>query len=100
MRGYSRAELEYAMTELAFDSAMNDKLRFNKPVTPADFERVITGNRKHRAALRTPQRDTEIRKLLAKYPELKRENFKQCGFDEFNNPLFLHVESKRETENV
>ena len=40
-RGYSQAELSYAVEELAFDETMNDKLRYKAPVTPADFERVI-----------------------------------------------------------
>ena len=91
-RGYSRAELSYAVDELAFDETMHDKLRYKAPVTPADFERVIKSSREHRAALATPQRDTKVRELLSKYPELVREKFKQCKFDEFNNPLFLYVE--------
>ena len=91
-RGYSKAELAYAVEELAFDETMNEKLRYKAPVTPADFERVIKASREHRAALSTPQRDTKVRELLSKYPELEREKFKQCKFDEFNNPLFLYVE--------
>ena len=91
-RGYSKAELRYALEELAFDEDMNNKLRYKSPVTPADFERVIKASRQYRAMLDTPQPEREMLKICSKFPEVKRENWHKCGFDEFNNPLYRYVE--------
>lgn len=92
-RGYTKAELALAAKELPFDEVMNSKLRFDNPVIPADFERVIKAHREQVAALRTPQTQSGMFKLLQKYPELERENFKVCGYQpgEDGAPLYRYV---------
>jgi len=92
-RGYSKAELRFALEELAFDEEMNNKLRYKSPVTPADFERVIKASRQYRAMLDTPQPEREVLKICLRFPEVRRDNWKQCSFDEFNNPLYRYVEA-------
>ena len=93
-RGYKSAEIAHAMHEMPYDEDMNAKLRYRSPVTPADFEACINRVREHRAMLRTPQSEEKVRAMLSKYPELVRENWKQCKFDDRGNPLYLYVEPK------
>ncbi|MEM6783584.1 MAG: hypothetical protein AAF624_07605 [Bacteroidota bacterium] len=43
-RGYTRADLEQAATELAADPSLDAKLRYGGALTAADFRRVIEGD--------------------------------------------------------
>lgn len=43
-RGYTRADLEYATSELAADPSLDAKLRYGGALTAADFRRVIEGD--------------------------------------------------------
>lgn len=93
-RGYTRHELEFAVTELAYDEKMNDKLRFNKPVTPADFERWIKPHRKHRAALKMRIPLKHVNFLLQTYPELDRTHFYPSGTSEHDKRLYRYMPSQ------
>lgn len=91
-RGYAAAELAYAARELPYDDVVNDKLRFNRPVMPADFERLIKDIRKKRAKLKGSMRLSEAEELVMAFPgDLEIDHFHVCGFDERNRELVRYA---------
>jgi hypothetical protein len=91
LRCYTAAELAYAAQELPFDQVVNDKLRFNRPVMPADFERIIKLHRKKRAKLRRAMPLADAEELAMEFPdELSIEHFHCTGFDDDNRALYRY----------
>ena len=90
-RGYSAAEMALLREELPFDEELTSKLGYGRPVLAGDFERIVKRSRQMRAKLRAKVSAKEREELLAEHPELDRERFKQCAFDEYKNPLFIYV---------
>ena len=89
---WGAAELALAALELPFDAVVGDKVRFNRPVLPADFERVIAGHRRLRRTLRDPMSASERRRLIEHGgSEIDASGFRVCGHDEKNQPLYRYV---------
>lgn len=85
---YSRAELLLAMREVP-----RDPERFGgRSVTVQDVHRVIRRSRIMRKRLKQSL-DAEARdELIAEYPkELSQEDFKCCGFNKFDEPLYRYA---------
>ena len=90
-RGYTAAEMALLRAELPFDEELTSKLGYGRPVLAGDFERIVKRSRQMRAKLRSKVTAKEREQLLREHPELDRESFKQCAFDEYKNPLFIYV---------
>jgi hypothetical protein len=98
---YTDAEIRYAARELPKDEHLDAKMRYGKPLTPADFERVISRIRRLRSVL-SQQRIPEdrVQGLVEEMPELSREDFGQMGFDGQDNPVYtLRKEARQRLEN-
>jgi len=88
-RGYTEAELAYAMEELMYDEKLDQKLRFRDAITPADFERLIGAHRAMRRRLQQLLSRYEMNRLIDDYPEhISRDDFGVAGYDSRNEPLF------------
>lgn len=87
-RDYTDAEIRYAARELPRDEHLDKKMRYGKPLTPADFERVINKTRRIRASLQTPMERETMMEMIGMIPELEREDF-GTRHDENNQPVFL-----------
>lgn len=94
---YTDAEIRYAAGELPKDKHLDNKMRYGKPLTPADFERVIDKIRKTRKVL-TQKRipENKVGDLVEEIDELKREDFGQMGFDGKDNPVYTVKSKARE----
>lgn len=91
-RRYTAAELAYAMRELPFDEAVDRKLQFNRPVMPADFERIIRSIRKKRARLNRTMWLADAEELVMDFPEeLDILHFHCWNYDENNRPLYRYL---------
>ena len=89
---WGEAELAWAALELPFDTVVNDKLRFNRPVMPADFERLVEEIRSLRCSLRFPMSARQRQKLIERYAgEIDSSRFHVCGFDRDNQPLYRYA---------
>lgn len=75
--GYTEAELVYAARELPKDEHLDAKLRYGKPLTPADFERVIKQARRLRANLKTEMSREEMIEIVEMHDELTEDDFGQ-----------------------
>lgn len=85
---YSDAEIRYAANELPKDEHLDAKMRYGKPLTPADFERVIKRCRKVRAQWKQEMdRDTMV-ELIEMEPRLSREDFGK-RHDRDNNTVYM-----------
>ena len=87
-RDYTDAEIRYAARELPRDEHLDNKMRYGKPLTPADFERVIGKTRRIRASLQTTMDRDTMMEMIGMIPELEREDF-GTRHDENNQPVFL-----------
>lgn len=92
---YTEAEIRYAAEELPKDEHLDNKMRYGKPLTPADFERVINRSRKVRAKLRKDMdRDTMI-EMIEMEPRLSRDDFGK-RHDKDNNTVYkLKAEARK-----
>jgi hypothetical protein len=94
---YSEAEIAYAARELPKDEHLDAKMRYGKPLTPADFERIISRVRSLRKVLsqqRIPEKRMDA--LINEVPELCREDFGQMGFDVNSDPVYTIKADARE----
>ena len=88
-RGYTAAELAYAMEELMYDEELDKKLRFKGRITPADFERVISAHRRMRRRLEQLLSRYEVNRLIDEYPNhLCADDFGVAGYTSQNEPLY------------
>jgi len=85
---YTDAEIRYAARELPRDEHLDNKMRYGKPLTPADFERVINQSRRLRASLQTTMDRDTMMEMIELIPSLTREDF-GTRHDERNQPVFL-----------
>lgn len=94
---YTDAEIRYAARELPKDEHLDAKMRYGKPLTPADFERVISRIRKLRSVL-SQQRIPEgrVQGLVEEMSELSREDFGQMGFDANDDPVYTLKQQARQ----
>lgn len=84
---YTEAEIRYAARELPKDEHLDNKMRYGKPMTPADFERVIKRSRKVRSKLRkSMDRDTML-EMIEMEPALSEEDFGK-RHDRDNNTVY------------
>ena len=91
-RGYTAAELAYAAQQMPFDEEVNDKVRYGRPIMPADFEQCIRKVRRTRSMLRRPISQSQVDELCDEWPEtLTPDAFGCCGYDDYNNPLYRYV---------
>jgi len=90
-RGYSEAELKYAAQELLYDSTIDWKMRNDKPITAADFERVVAQHRAMRRKLGLLLHPSQMNKLIEEFPRLlSAGDFGIGGYDADNQPLFRY----------
>jgi hypothetical protein len=87
-QGYTDAEIRYAARELPRDEHLDNKMRYGKPLTPADFDRVINQSRRIRASLQTTMDRDTMMEMIELIDELEREDF-GTRHDENNQPVFL-----------
>ena len=85
---YTDAEIRYAARELPRDEHLDNKMRYGRPLTPADFERVISASRRIRASLQTTMDRDTMMEMIKRIPELEREDF-GTRHNEKNQPVFL-----------
>lgn len=91
---YTEAEIRYAAQELPKDEHLDNKMRYGKPLTPADFERVIKRSRKVRAKLRKDMdRDTMI-EMIEMEPALSRDDFGKRHDNDNNTVYKLKAEAR------
>lgn len=94
-------ELAYAAIEIPFDAVVSDKLRFNRLVMPADFERIIDEHRQMRRRLSLPMTVREKRRLIERYgpssgqDEIDPASFHICDFDRDDQPLYRYAPPPR-----
>lgn len=91
-RGYTQAELAYAVRELPFDPALDKKLQFSgTAITAADFERLIGDFRRLRKQLSLKLRLEDVNRLIEKHPNwLSWEDFGICGYTAADTPLYRY----------
>lgn len=90
-RGYSPAELAYAVQELPFDHEVDWKKKQGQSLTAADFERIVSRLRRLRASLSMQLRVIDVNKLVQEYPgELAVSDFEVTSFDGDNEPLYRY----------
>lgn len=99
-REYTAAELAYAAKELPFDDFLNNKLRYGKPIMPADFERVIDEVRTKRRLMDRRIPESQLDELLMELPELDRSDFGQCGYDHNDRPLYVLETGQHKAETL
>ncbi len=90
-RGYTEAELAYAMEELMYDDELATALRFRekKHILPSDFERVIAKHREMRNRLDQLLDRHEMNRLINDFPQhLSRSDFGIAGYTVQDKPLF------------
>jgi len=90
-RGYTEAELAYAMEELMYDNELAEALRFRdqKHILPSDFERVISGHREMRRRIEQLLDRHEMNRLINDFPgHLSRSDFGIAGYTVKDKPLF------------
>jgi len=90
-RGYTEAELAYAMEELMYDDELATALRFRdeKHVLPSDFERVISEHREMRQRIDQLVDRHEMNRLINDFPgHLSRSDFGIAGYTVKDKPLF------------
>jgi len=87
-RGYTAAELAYAAQELPFDDYLNSKLRYGKPIMPADFERVIEQVRTKRRLIGERIPEGKLDEVLLDIDSLCRDDFGVCAYDSNGQPLY------------
>lgn len=93
---YSVGELRYAVRELAYDPELEDKRRYSREgqfaLRPADFERVISERHQliHQLGMKLSEQERD--RLILKWPrELSQDDFACCGFDRFNQPVWIYA---------
>jgi len=92
---YTEAEIKYVADQLPKDEHLDNKMRYGKPLTPADFERVIKRCRKLRARWKKEMdRDTML-ELIEMEPSLTRDDFGE-RLDRDNNRVYLLKKQARQ----
>lgn len=87
---YSRAELMLAMREVPRDPEASHN--YGGGFNLADVHRVIEKNRQMRARLKQALTRKARDELLTEYPEtLDGDDFKCCGFNEHDKPLYRYA---------
>lgn len=94
-RDYTDAELRYAARELPRDEHLDAKMRYGKPLTPADFERVINRSRRIRTSLRTAMDRETMIEMIEEFDDLSEDDFGQ-RHDQNNNTVFLLKKEARQ----
>lgn len=91
-RGYTQAELAYAVRELPYDPVLDKKLQFSgTKVTAADFERWIGEFRSLRKLLAVALRQEDVNRLIEKHPNwLSWNDFGICGYTSAETPLYRY----------
>jgi len=92
-RGYTEAELAYAMEELMYDPQLGKDLRFRdqKHIYPNDFERVISAHREMRQRIEQLLDRHEMNRLINDFPgHLSRSDFGIAGYTVKDKPLFRY----------
>lgn len=90
-RGYSEAELKYAAQELLYDGTIDWKMRNDKPITAADFERIVSKHRSMRRKLDLLLHPSQMNRLIEEFPRLlSSSDFGIGGYDADNQPLFRY----------
>lgn len=93
-RGYTQAELAYAVRELPYDPVLDKKLQFDQEITAADFERWIAEFRSMRAQLTLALRLDDVNRLIEKHPNwLAWDDFGICGYTAAETPLYRYCYS-------
>jgi hypothetical protein len=90
-RGYTEAELAYAMEKLMYDDEVAEALRFRdqKHILPSDFERVISEHREMRRRIEQLLDRHEMNRLINDFPgHLSRSDFGIAGYTVKDKPLF------------
>jgi hypothetical protein len=90
-RGYTQAELAYAMEELMYDDELAEALRFRdqKHILPSDFERIISKHREMRRRIEQLLDRYEMNRLINDFPgHLSRSDFGIAGYTVKDKPLF------------
>ena len=91
-RGYTQAELAYAVRELPYDPVLDKKLQFSgTKVTAADFERWIGEFRSLRKLLAVALRQEDVNRLIEKHPNwLSWRDFGICSYTAAETPLYRY----------
>lgn len=93
-RGYTQAELAYAVRELPYDAALDKKLQFDRDITAADFERPIAEFRKMRKQLSLALRLEDVNRMIERHPNwLSWDDFGICGYTAAETPLYRYCYS-------
>jgi hypothetical protein len=90
-RGYTEAELAYAMEELMYDEELAEALRFRdqRHILPSDFERIISEHREMRRRIEQLLDRYEMNRLINDFPDhLSRSDFGIAGYTVKDKPLF------------
>ena len=74
---YTAAELAFAAGRLPRDPELDEKIRYGGRVTPADFERVISGNRRLRSRIKKPMFRGQAEEAIELEPELTWGDFER-----------------------
>jgi len=86
---YSKAELAYAANELPRDEHLDAKMRYGKPFTPADVERVVSKIRKVRGLLQRKRiPEAELQSIIREVDALTEDDFGVCGRDAQDRPVY------------
>lgn len=98
-RGYTEAEIAYAVDQLLYDPETEKKLRFDGGrITPADFERIIRPHRHMRKKLERTLTLFERNRLLDQWPErLSVEDFGIVGYTQDDEPKYRYFVQKEAT---
>lgn len=72
---WTSAELAYAANQLPCDEALDQKIRYGGHLTPADFERVISGARTLAERIKCPLTKEEMEQAIQLEPKLSRSDF-------------------------
>lgn len=90
-RGYSPAELAYALQELPYDQEIDWKKKQGQMLTAADFERHVAALRRLRQSLTMKLRTIDVNKLVQEFPALVSvDDFEVTGFSVDNDPLYRY----------
>lgn len=96
--GYSAAEMAYAARELPKDEHLDAKMRYGKPLTPSDFERVIKRSRKVRAKWRQSMGYDTMVEMIEMTPELSREDFGHRHDSDNRTVYMLKADARKRLE--
>lgn len=89
-RGYTAAEIAYAVQEMKYDQALDKKLSFpDGELSAADFDRVVSDLRRLRHALTMQLRMEDVNRWVERFPNLLSvDDFGICGYTSAETPLY------------